>query len=72
MIFLYFGMEHENKLNEFIKQINTLHPTIKFEANNYSFNSINFLDTHIYKNKDGKLCYHTPCEANRPAIIPTP
>ena len=43
------------QLREFIEQINTLHPTIKFEAN-YSFNSINFLDTHIYKNKNGKLC----------------
>ena len=31
------------------------HPTIKFEAN-YFFNSINILDTHIYKNKNGKLC----------------
>ena len=53
-IFILWNGTRE-QLNEFIKQINTLHPTIKFEAN-YSFNSINFLDTHIYKNKDGKLC----------------
>ena len=45
----------QEQLKEFIEQINALHPRIKFEAN-YSFNSINFLDTHIYKNKNGKLC----------------
>ena len=53
-IFILWNGTRE-QLKEFIEQINTVHPTIKFEAN-YSFNSINFLDTHIYKNKNRKLC----------------
>ena len=38
----------------FVGQLNTLHPTIKFNAK-YSLTSIEFLDTHIYKSTDGKL-----------------
>ena len=53
-IFILWNGTRE-QLKKFIEQINALHPTINFEAN-YSFNSINFLDTHIYKNKIGKLC----------------
>ena len=44
-----------DELKDFIKKLNNVHPTIKFEEK-YSFDSINFLDTHIYKNKEGKLC----------------
>ena len=36
------------ELKEFLKMINRLHPTIKFDAN-YSFRDINFLDTVVYK-----------------------
>ena len=43
-----------NDLNTFVDQLNTLHPTIKFEAK-YSPTSIEFLDTRIYKSTDGKL-----------------
>ena len=43
------------QLKEFISKINTVHTTIKFEAK-YSFTSIDFLDTHIYKASNGKLC----------------
>ena len=46
-IFILWNGTRE-QLKEFSEQINTLHPTIKFEAN-YSFNSINFLDTHLQK-----------------------
>ena len=53
-IFILWNGTRE-QLKEFTEQINMLHPTIKFEAN-YSFNSINFLGTHIFKNKNGKLC----------------
>ena len=49
---LWQGTLEELKL--FILQINRLHPTIKF-TEEISFNSINFLDCHIYKSKDGKL-----------------
>lgn len=41
-------------LKIFIHQLNTLHPTIKFDAK-YSKTSIEFLDTQIYKSTDGKL-----------------
>ena len=43
-----------DQLKEFLTTINTLHPTIKFDAK-YSFSSINFLNTQIYKSDDGKL-----------------
>ena len=43
------------QLKQFIKNINTIHPTIKFDAK-YSVDSIDFLDTHIYKTENGKLC----------------
>ena len=42
------------ELEVFIKQINKLHPTIKF-TEEVSFNAIDYLDCHIYKSKDGKL-----------------
>ena len=38
-----------NERLEFIKQLNTCHPTIKFDFN-YSKRSVNFLDTTVYKN----------------------
>ena len=41
-------------LKTFVGQLNTLHPTIKFDAK-YSLTSIEFLDTRIYKSTDGKL-----------------
>ena len=44
----------EAQLTEFLKMINSLHPTIKFDAN-YSFREINFLDTVVYKDKDCNL-----------------
>ena len=44
----------EAELTEFLKMINSLHPTIKFDAN-YSFREINFLDTVVYKDKDCNL-----------------
>ena len=37
-----------------VDQLNTLHPTIKFDVK-YSLTSIEFLDTRIYKSTDGKL-----------------
>ena len=43
-----------DQLKEFLTTINTLHPTIKFDAK-YSFSSINFLDIQINKSDDGKL-----------------
>ena len=43
------------QLNEFLNKLNTLHPTIKFDAK-YSYTTIDFLDTNIYKANDGKLC----------------
>ena len=42
------------ELNQFIEQLNQLHPTIKFDAK-YSKTSIDFLDTKIYKSSNGKL-----------------
>ena len=41
-------------LKTFVHQLNTLHPTIKFDAK-YSLTSIEFLDTRIYKSTTGKL-----------------
>ena len=44
-----------DELKIFINKINDLHSTIKFEAK-YSFDKIEFLDTEVYKNNEGKLC----------------
>ena len=41
-------------LEVFIKQISKLHLTIKF-TEGITFNTIEFLDCHIYESKDGKL-----------------
>ena len=41
-------------LFSFFNEINTVHYTIKFDCQ-YSFNSINFLDTTVYKNKHNSL-----------------
>ena len=41
-------------LKTFVDQLNTLHPTIKFDAK-YSLTSIEFLDSRIYKSTDGNL-----------------
>ena len=41
-------------LKTFVGQLNTLHPTIKFDTK-YSPTLIEFLDTRIYKSTDGKL-----------------
>jgi hypothetical protein len=43
-----------DELKTCLKKLNELHPTIKFDAK-YSFESIDFLDTHTYKSIDGKL-----------------
>ena len=39
------------QLQEFIKQLNNRHPTIKFDFK-FSKTSIEFLDTTVYKNKE--------------------
>ena len=51
-----------DQLKEFLTTINTLHPTIKFDVK-YSFSSINFLDTQIYKSDD-----YRPYQTYRPSI----
>ena len=38
----------------FVEEFNKLHPTIKFDAK-HSKTTVEFLDTRIYKSKDGKL-----------------
>lgn len=38
----------------FVEDLNKLHPTIKFDAK-HSKTTVEFLDTRIYKSKDGKL-----------------
>ena len=43
-----------NDLKTCVHQLNTLHPTIKFDVK-YSLTSIEFLDTRIYKSTTGKL-----------------
>ena len=53
IFFLWNGTESE--LIKFIDIINQNYPTIKFEFI-YSRNSITFLDTKVYKNKNGTLC----------------
>ena len=44
----------ENELLQFLKCINTMHPTIKFEME-YSHSKVNFLDTTVFVNKVQKL-----------------
>ena len=41
-------------LKDFIKYLNSVHPTIKFTAQ-YSENAVNFLGTTVRKTKDGSL-----------------
>ena len=52
LFFIWKGTEHE--LKEFLKEINKVHPTIKFDYS-YSKTEINFLDLTIYKDISGKL-----------------
>ena len=44
----------ENELKDFFKGTNTVHNSIKFEPD-YSIDSINFLDTLVYKHKNYNL-----------------
>ena len=43
-----------DELQHFLDTLNTLHPTIKFDAK-YSKTSVEFLDTKVYKSSNGKL-----------------
>ena len=52
LFFIWKGTE--NELNEFFKEINKVHQTIKFDYD-YSKTEINFLDLTIYKDATGKL-----------------
>ena len=52
-IFIIWNGTHD-ELKAFVEQLNKLHPTIKFDAK-YLTDSIEFLDTRIYKSTDGKL-----------------
>ena len=44
----------EDELDHFVKAINNVHQTIKFDLN-YSYDEINFLDTVVYKDNEFKL-----------------
>ena len=52
-IFIIWNATHD-ELKAFVEQLNKLHPTIKFDVK-YSTDSIEFMDTRIYKSTDGKL-----------------
>ena len=53
------------ELEVFTKQINKLHPTIKF-TEEVSFNAIDFLDCHIYKSKDYTRLYTPKQQTENP------
>ena len=56
----------EESLKQFIKEINEVHTSIKFECN-HSRHRINFLDTYITLNPDGSLStslYSKPTDRN--------
>ena len=44
----------ENALKKFLKEMNTVHSSIKFDST-YSFKEINFLDTVVYKDANNNL-----------------
>ena len=52
LFFIWKGTEEE--LKEFFKEINDVHPTIKFDYE-FSKKKINFLDLTIYKDTTGKI-----------------
>ena len=56
----------EESLKHFIKEINQVHSSIKFECN-YSTQRINFLDTYVTLNPNGSLTtslYSKPTDRN--------
>ena len=83
IIFLWHGSKHE--LCDFIKHMNSLHPTIKFKCNegeHYDFTSqsVNFLDMKIFIDetgyiqttlytKPGKLCQYLLPSSHHPSHI---
>ena len=59
-------MDGKASLLKFFDEINTLHPSIKFDCK-FSQNKINFLDTYVILNKDGTLktaLYTKPTDRN--------
>lgn len=62
LFFIWKGTEGE--LLSFLENLNEKHPSINFDFK-YSKIEIEFLDTKIYKDTNGKLCltiYHKPTD----------
>ena len=60
-----------NELKDFFKDINTVYNSIKFEPA-YSIDSINFLDTFVYKDKNYNLqtkLYCKPTDRTHTTIL---
>ena len=64
---IFMVWEHgEKELKSFLTHLNTVHKTIKFTSNN-SHHRVNFLDTWVIKQKDGRIStdlYTKPTDSN--------
>ena len=49
----FFWKETEDELPSFVEDPSKKHPVIKFD---FKFSKIEFLDTKIYKDTNGKFC----------------